>query len=222
MDVDARQVAYPELRLGVVEAARHMERAGHSPGTSGNVSARIPDGMLITPSGVPPARMEPGTLVAMALDGSGMGEQSAPSAEWPMHAALYRARSELGGIVHCHSRFATILACTRRGIPPIHYMIAAIGGADVPCAPYATFGTDELSRVTLEAMGGRKACLLANHGQIAVGVDLEDAVRMAEEVERQAETYWGALAIGGEVQLSPEQLSDVVRRYLAGYGQESK
>ena len=136
-----------------------------------------------------------------------------------MYLAVYRARPDAGAVVHCHSRFATILSCARRPIPPLHYMIAAVGGFDVPCAEYATFGTRELSERILTVLGGRLGCLLANHGQIALGRDLARAVRTAEEIERLAETYWGTLAIGGPVLLRREQLDDVVARFLKGYGQ---
>ena len=207
------------LRTAIVEAARHREAAGHSPGTSGNVSARFQDGFLITPTGVEPGELAVDDIVALDPEGTALPDQRAPSTEWPMHAALYAARPDVGGAVHSHSRFATILSCTRRGIPAIHYMVAATGGFDVPCAPYATFGTRELSDAILASIGQRNACLMANHGQIALGRDVRRAVRTAEEVERLAETYWGALAIGNPVLLTEDEMKDVVARFLAGYGQ---
>ena len=208
-----------DLRQAVVSAARHMEQSGHSPGTSGNVSVRHGDGLLITPTGLPPADMEAADVVAIDLEGRAGTGQRAPSSEWPMHAALYATRPNAGAVVHCHSRFATILACTHRGIPSLHYMVAATGGFDVPCAPYATFGTRELSDRVLETIGQRNGCLLANHGQIALGKDLPAAIRTAEEIERLAETHWGALAIGGPVLLTDGEMKDVVGRFLDGYGQ---
>ena len=214
--------AEASLREGLVEAARHMQAAGHSPGTTGNVSARFQHGLLITPTGVEPGDMRPEDVVVLDADGTPAPDQQVPSSEWPMHCALYAARPDVGAIVHCHSRFATILSCARKGIPAIHYMIAATGGFDVPCAPYATFGTRALSDAILGVIGQRNACLLANHGQIAAGRDLRRAVRTAEEVERLAETYWGALAIGGAEELTEEQMKAVVARFLAGYGQPSR
>ncbi|MDJ0866163.1 MAG: class II aldolase/adducin family protein [Myxococcota bacterium] len=207
------------LRTALVEAARAMQEAGHSPGTTGNVSARCEDGLLITPTGVEPDELEIEDVVALAPDGAPRPGQRAPSTEWPMHAAVYAARPDVGAAVHCHSRFATILSCTRRGIPAIHYMIGATGGFDVPCAPYATFGTRELSDHIVDSLGRRNACLMANHGQLALGRDVRRAIRTAEEVERLAETYWGVLAIGGPVLLTEDEMKDVVTRFLAGYGQ---
>ena len=208
-----------ELRHAIVSAARHMERSGHSPGTSGNVSTRHGDGFFITPTGLPPADLTAADVVVLDLEGNAGAGQRAPSSEWPMHAALYAARPKAGAVVHCHSRFATILACAHRSIPSLHYMVAATGGFDVPCAPYATFGTRALSDRVLETIGHRNGCLLANHGQIALGKDLSAAVRTAEEIERLAETHWGALAIGGPVLLTDEEMKDVVERFLGGYGQ---
>jgi L-fuculose-phosphate aldolase len=207
------------LRAAIVEAARHMEAAGHSPGTSGNVSARCEDGLLITPTGLAPGELGAQDIVALDSQGVPLPGEGVPSTEWPMHAALYAARPDAGAVIHSHSRFATILSCVRRGIPAIHYMIGATGGFDVPCAPYATFGTRELSDAILGSIGQRNACLMANHGQIALGRDLGHAVRTAEEVERLAETYWGVLAIDDPVLLTEAEMKDVVKRFLAGYGQ---
>lgn len=207
------------LRQQIVDAAQQMTLAGHSPGTSGNVSARMPSGFLITPTGAEAGELTPDDVVALDAEGAPLRGPRKPSTEWPMHAALYATRPEVGAVVHCHSRFATILSCTRRGIPAIHYMVAVTGGFDVPCAPYATFGTRALSDAICGAMGERSACLMANHGQIAVGPDLRHAVRMAEEVERLAETWWGVLAIGDPVLLSEDEMRDARERFESGYGQ---
>jgi len=207
------------LRRAIVSAARRMEAAGHSPGVTGNVSARLGSGLLITPTGVEPDELAAEDLVGLDADGAPLGPGRAPSTEWPMHLAVYAARPDVGAVVHCHSRHATTLACTRRGIPAIHYMIGATGGFDVPCAPYATFGTRELSDAIMETIGSRNACLMANHGQIALGRDVRGAVRTAEEVERLAELYCGALSIGRPVELSEAEMQQVVARFVAGYGQ---
>jgi L-fuculose-phosphate aldolase len=211
--------AEQSLREDLVKAARHMETAGHSPGTSGNVSVRFEEGLLITPTGLEPSELCAEDMVCLGADGTPRSEQRAPSSEWHMHFALYASRPKIAAVVHCHSRYATILSCARKGIPSVHYMVAATGGFDVPCAPYATFGTRELSDSVVRSMGQRNACLMANHGQITVGRDLRGAIRAAEEVERLAETYWGALAIGQPVLLSDEEMKAVVARFLAGYGQ---
>lgn len=207
------------LRAAVVRAARHMAAAGHSPGTSGNVSARLGEGFLVTPTGIAPERLAAADVVR--LDAAGRPEPGgrAPSTEVPMHLALYRARPDAGAVVHSHSRFATVLACTRRPIPAVHYMIAAVGTRRVPCADYATFGTDALSQRILEVLGDGLGCLLANHGQVALGRDLEHAVRVAEEIEWLAEIHVRSLALGGAVVLDDAAMEAVEARFREGYGQ---
>jgi len=214
-----------DARRALIDAAIAMEERGHSPGTAGNLSVRGGAGMWITPSGASPRELSPDDLVSLDLAGpakAGSADGRVPSSEWPMHAALYRHRASIGAVVHTHSRFATILACVGRGIPALHYMVAAVGGFEVPLAPYATFGTEELSQHVIAAIGDADACLLANHGQVAVGPDLAAAVRTAELVERLAETTWGSLAIGGPRLLSREQMQEAMDRFAAGYGQSQK
>lgn len=207
------------LRAAVVRAARHMSAAGHSPGTSGNVSARLGEGFLVTPTGMPPEALAPSDVVRLDAAGRPTPGGRAPSTEVPMHLALYRARPDAGAVVHSHSRFATVLACTRRGIPAVHYMVAAVGAREVPCADYATFGTEALSRRILEVLGGGLGCLLANHGQIALGRDLDHAVRVAEEIEWLAEIHARSLALGGAVLLDDAAMEAVEARFREGYGQ---
>jgi L-fuculose-phosphate aldolase len=158
------------LRRAVIETARALGPADLGVNRSGNVSARWADGFLVTPTGVPYEALEPGDIVFVPLDGAAPQGRLLPSSETPFHLAIYRARPELSAIVHSHSPHATALACTGRGVPPFHYMVAAAGGASILCAPYATFGSEALSRHAVEALAeGRRACLLANHGQIACG-----------------------------------------------------
>ena len=159
-----------------------MNALGINRGTSGNLSVRIAGGLLITPSGVPYDSLRPGKIVAMQIDGSHTGAWE-PSSEWRLHRDIYRARENTGAVVHAHPGFATALACLRRGIPAFHYMIAVAGGSDIRCAPYATFGTQALSDGALQALDGRTACLLANHGMVCLGSDLAAALALAVEVE---------------------------------------
>jgi L-fuculose-phosphate aldolase len=206
-------------RAAVVRAARHMQAAGHSPGTSGNVSVRHGDAVLITPTGMAPADLTEGDVVRLDAEGRPAPGARAPSSEVPMHLAVYAARPDVAAVVHSHSRFATVLACTRRSLPAVHYMIAAVGTRTIPCAAYATFGTRELSERILEVLGGGQGCLLANHGQIALGHDLGHAVRVAEEIEWLAEIYVRSLALGGPVLLGDAEMEAVEARFRAGYGQ---
>jgi len=211
----------PQGRQALVDAMKSMSEQKLSHGTSGNISVRVDEGMLISPTGVHPLDLKPEQVVFMALDGTVGDDQLLPSSEWQMHASIYQTRAEAQAVVHCHSRHATILACARKDIPSFHYMIAAGGGTDIRCAPYATFGSDALAEVTQKALEGRFACLLANHGQIALGMSLSHALKTAAEVEEQAANYWGALAIGGPELLTKEEMDDVFVSF-ATYGQQRK
>lgn len=203
---------HAELRRQLIEHARALAPSGLSQGTTGNLSVRIPEGMLITPSGVPYATMGPEDLVPVAPDGS-HAHRLAPSSEWRMHRDIYLARPEVGAVVHAHPVYATTLAIRRMPIPPLHYMVAVAGGRDIPCARYATFGTPELSAAALEVLQDRQACLLANHGMIAIGPDLERAMWLAVEVETLAHQYVLSLALGGPVLLSDPEIARVVEKF---------
>ncbi|HZI82578.1 MAG TPA: class II aldolase/adducin family protein [Casimicrobiaceae bacterium] len=205
------------LREEIIGTALAMNARGLNRGKSGNVSARLGPGFLVTPTGLAYESMEPGDVVAMAPDGAARGPR-APSSEWRFHRDIYGARAEVGAIVHAHSPFATTLACVGRGIPAFHYMVAVAGGGDIRCAPYATFGTQELSDHALGALEGRKACLLANHGMIALGATLAEALGLAVEVEALAEQYWRALQIGEPNLLSGTEMAFVLEKFRT-YGQ---
>jgi L-fuculose-phosphate aldolase len=200
---------------------RTLVDSGLTSGASGNVSLRTKNGMLITPTGVPPTDLDPSKVVAIGLDGAVAEDQLRPSSEWRIHGDIYRHKPEVNAVVHCHSPYATILACAHRTIPAQHYMIAALECNEIPLAPYATFGTAELSNNTLAALENAKACLLANHGQVATGATVEEALKLAALVEELAQWHWGALAIGGPVVLSDEQMAEV-RHAFTSYGQQDK
>ncbi len=194
-----------------------MDRAGFAPSKSGNVSARLGDGFLVTPSGLPYAAMAPDDLVTLSLDGQVLSD-GRPSSEWRFHAAIYAARADIGAIVHTHSPRATALSAARKPIPAIHYMIALAGGDDIRCAAYATFGTDELAQNAVAALAARKACLLANHGVIAGGATLKGAWMLAQEVENLAGQYLDLLASGLDpVILDQAEMARVSARF-DGYG----
>ena len=207
-----------QLREEIVSVAQAIDRAGFCPSKSGNVSARLGDGLLITPSGLPYARMQPQDLIHLSLDGAVLSGAGKPSSEWPFHVAIYRARPDAQAIVHTHSPRATALASTRRGIPAFHYMIALCGGADVRCADYATFGSPELAENAVRALEGRKAVLLANHGVIALGQSLAGAHTIVAEVENLAGQYLDILASGLEPIILDEAEMERVAAKFAGYG----
>jgi L-fuculose-phosphate aldolase len=208
-----------QLREAVVEACRWMNASGLNQGTSGNVSVRHGGAMIVTPTGVPYDRLGPSDLPVMPLHGAyGAWEGPLdPSSEWRFHLDIMRARPEVGAIVHAHSPHCTALAIARRDIPACHYMVAAAGGPTVRCAAYATYGTKELSDAALEALEGRACCLLANHGMIATGPDLEKAKWLAMELETLARQYCLALAIGGPVLLDDAEIERVKEKFKS-YG----
>lgn len=208
------------LRREIVAAMVAMDEKGLNHGTAGNVSARIEGGMLVTPSGVPAHLLTPDSIVRMNFDGDHEGTMR-PTSEWRMHGSILAARPDVNAIVHCHSRYATTLACAHRTIPPLHYMTAITGGGEIRLAPYEPFGSEELAHAIVETLDGRLACLMANHGQIAVAPTLDFAMMVATEVEEQAAVYHGTLAIGGAKILSDAQIDDVMQRF-AGYGQKKK
>ena len=203
-------------RQSIIDACREMNRLGINQGTSGNISLRHDDGMLITPTSVPYDIMQAEQIVFMKLDGAPEAGQR-PSSEWRFHRDILKARADVNAVVHAHPPYATILAIMGREIPAIHYMIACAGGETIRCAPYATFGTAELSRHAVAALEGRSACLLAHHGMIVVGSSLAKAMWLAVEVETLARQYHGALQIGTPPLLSKDEIENV-RARMAGYG----
>lgn len=218
--------ALEPLAAQLIATARAMGERGINQGTAGNVSTRIDGGMLITPSATPYDQMAAGDVIAMAADTTWapLDPQTAanrrPSSEWRFHLDILAARPDVGAVVHAHPVAATALAVHGRGIEPFHYMVAVAGGRDIRCAPYATFGTPELSANAVSALEGRRACLLAHHGLIAVGADLDSALALAVEVEVLAAQYLAALAIGRPPVLSDDQMAEVLTKMASsdGYG----
>jgi L-fuculose-phosphate aldolase len=206
------------LRDELATTARRMSALGLSPGLTGNVSVRGPRGLVVTPSGMPYAELGADDMVELAADGAARPGQRAPTSEWQLHAAILAARPDVGAIVHTHSLFCTAVACLRRAIPAIHYMVVRAGGDEIPCAAYATFGTAELAHHVVAALAGGRACLLANHGMVALGDDLAGALALAAEVESLAAQYWHAAQLGAPHVLDPAEL-DRVRGQFARYGQ---
>ncbi|KXU84490.1 fuculose phosphate aldolase [Paraburkholderia monticola] len=212
--------AEAELRQQIVDTALEMERLGINQGTSGNVSVRCRDGLLITPSGVPCAALTRDRIVWMPLDvreDDPLFEADRPSSEWRFHRDILRARADVDAVVHTHSNAATALAIHGRGIPAHHYMVAAAGGNSIRCAQYATFGSQALSDHALEALRDRLACLLAHHGVIALGRDLARALWLANEVEVLAKQYLLACQLGEPPLLSDAQMDEVIEKFK-GYG----
>ncbi|WP_029909980.1 class II aldolase/adducin family protein [Pelobacter seleniigenes] len=212
-----------ELRSQIISKALWMNNSGLNQGTSGNISARYEDRMLITPSGIPYETLEPESISSMPIDGEyGTWEGLfKPSSEWRFHLDIMRARPEVNAVVHTHSIYATTLAMARRDVPAAHYMVAIFGGDSVRCSEYATYGTKELSDYALQALAGRNACLLANHGMLVTGPSLEKAMWLAQELETLCRQYYQALLIGGPVILSDENIADTMKT-ISSYGLQDK
>jgi L-fuculose-phosphate aldolase len=209
-----------KLRQSIVEACREMNRSGLNQGTSGNISLRWGDGLLITPTSLPYDQMTPGDIVHLTMDGLATGDHQ-PSSEWRFHRDIMRAKPEVNAIVHAHPVYSTIIAIMGMEIPPLHYMIAAAGGHTIPCAPYATFGTEELSKHAVAALTDRSACLLEHHGLIATGPTLDKAMWLAIEVETLARQFHGCLQVGGPRLLPVEEI-ERVRLRMRDYGHRPK
>ncbi len=205
-------------RAQLIATAQAMTVAGLNQGTAGNLSVRSGDGFFITPTGMAYGRLIPDDIPFVNLDGSWEGERK-PSSEWRFHRDLYAARPQAGAVLHAHSPYATSLACLRRDIPPFHYMIARFGGDTVRCAAYATFGSQELSDAALAAMADRNACLLANHGLLLHGRDLDQALALGIELEELCGQYWRACQLGEPVLLSGEEMAVVLKKFQS-YGQQ--
>jgi L-fuculose-phosphate aldolase len=199
----------------LVSASRQLVELGLNRGTSGNCSVRCPenaDSFYITPSAIPVNELSSSSMVAMSLDG-GLLNGGKPSSEWRFHRDIYAVRNDVQAVVHAHSPFATSLACLRKDLPAFHYMVAVAGGDSIRCAPYRIFGSQALSDVVIDALKGRKACLIANHGMISVGSSLADALSLAVEVEALCEQYLRALSVGEPVILSAREMIDVCESF---------
>jgi len=209
------------LRDQLVTTAKRMSALGLAPGTSGNVSVRTSTGFLVTPSGMPYDELVPADAVDVKADGTVRPGQNAPSTEWQLHRDILAARPDVQAIVHTHSLFCTTISTLRRPIPALHYMVVLAGSDEIPCAEYATFGSAQLALNAVSALHGGDACLLANHGMIALGTTLAKALRLAAEVETLAAQYWHAAQLGTPHVLPADELARVRARF-AEYGQRRR
>ncbi len=211
-----------KARRAVIETALAMSCSGLSPGRSGNVSCRFKDGMLITPSGMAYAAIRPRDVVFVDANGEVPDKRSPkPSSEWRFHLAAYHARPDMNAVVHTHSLHATVLACAHKPIPAFHYMVAVAGGSDIPLVAYDTFGTKELARHVAKGLSHRNACLMANHGQVALGTTLAAALELASEVEVLAEQYCKVIALGKPHILAGDEMARVLKRFKS-YGRRGQ
>lgn len=210
---------HSSLRQALIAAARSLRENGLGAGTAGNLSVRVDQGYLITPTGVDYEALEPDHIVAMDLRGNPAPGDLKPSSEWRFHQDVYLRRADAGAIVHTHSPWATALACARQDLPAFHYMVAGAGGRRIRCAEYGTFGTQALSERALAALGDRQACLLANHGVLALGAELAAAFKTAQLVEELARQYLLSRLAGAPVLLDDEEM-DLNLEKFKDYGQQ--
>ena len=213
--------ATASLRSEVIDVALRMSSSGLSPGMSGNVSVRVENGMLITPTGISYPSLRTADIVDIRLDGRVGPGQRVASSEWRVHLSIYKARADAGAVVHTHSLNATALSCLHLSIPSFHYMVAEFGGNKIACAPYATYGSEELARNTVKALDARDACLLSNHGAVAVGETLRQAYERATNLEALAAQFVRAMQIGRPRLLSSREMARVLEKFRT-YGKQTE
>lgn len=207
-------------RRDIIANCLKMNSSGLNQGTSGNLSVRWADGLLVTPSGIAYEQLNPEDIVYMKMDGS-FDHPLAPSSEWRFHRDIYVAKPEVNAVVHAHPTHCTALSIRGMEIPAVHYMVACSGGPNIRCAGYHTYGTQELSMAAIEAMKDRTCCLLANHGMIATGASMAKAMWLAIEMETLARQYIVSLQLGGPTILPDDEIARVVAKFK-NYGLKEK
>lgn len=207
------------LRRAVIETARELNSRGINVNKSGNISARFRDGFLVTPTGVPYETLLPEDIVFIDLESGGSQGRRLPSSEWEMHAEVYRARTDAGAVAHCHSAYATALACQNMPIPAFHYMVAAAGGDSIDVVPYETFGTHALAVRAAESLRKKNACLLEHHGSLAIGKTLAKAIQLLAEVENLARQYCIVRSFGEPRLIPADEMAQVVQKFKT-YGRQ--
>lgn len=201
----------PSIRQAIIDACRWMNDTGLNQGTSGNISVRLAEGVLVTPSGVPYAGMTPDMLQVIPHDGAPrVTGPLKPTTEWRFHQAVLAARPDMTAVVHAHPAYATAVAVQRRTIPACHYMVGAFGGTDVPLVGYALFGSEALSTALARAMADRTGCLMANHGAITLGETLDKALWRMGELEHLARVYLLSMTNGAPTILSDAEMAEVL------------
>lgn len=210
-------------RVEVVEFGKRMINYGLTTGTGGNISVLNREKGLyaISPSGMDYFETKPEDVVIMDLTGNVVDGKRKPSSEHALHRIFYVNRPEIGAVVHTHSTYSTVLATLGEKLPASNYLVA-LAGTEVPCAPYASFGTQELAEVTFEAMKGYKAALMQNHGLITGDATLLDAMNIAEQIEQCCKVYVIARSIGNPIILPENEMQRMIEKFSGtGYGQRS-
>ena len=201
-----------KTRQAIIDACLWMNEKKLNHGTSGNISVRVGDKFLLTPSGMDYETIKPKDILEMGYDGTYAGPRI-PSTEWRFHSQILEGRPEFNAVIHTHSMYCTTLAIHGMGIPAVHYMVAAAGGPDIRCGGYVTPTTQALADIAVKAIEDRKACLLQNHGAVIANSDLPSALKLLSEVENLAEQYWRSLQIGKPNVLTDSQIGEVLELF---------
>ena len=206
-----------KLKAEVIRYSKKLNITNLSALRSGNISVRAKDkgvdGFYITPSGMKYSSLKIKDIVFISLKGIFDKKKGKPSSEWRFHQDIYVNKKEAKAIVHAHSTCATAVSSHQKNIPAFHYMVAVAGGEDLKCTKYATFGTKQLSKNIIKALKNRSACLIANHGQVAFGDNLEKAFELAQEIENICHQYINALRIGIPKILSKKEMKIVLEKF---------
>ncbi|MDA7573026.1 class II aldolase/adducin family protein [Candidatus Pelagibacter sp.] len=204
-------------KIEVIKYAKMLNSRKLSALRSGNISVRCKGGFFITPTGLKYSLLKNKDIVFVSNNGKFDKKKGIPSSEWRFHQDIYLNKKDANAIVHSHSTHATAISSHGKSIPAFHYMVAMAGGVDIKCAKYATYGTRELSKNILKALKNRTACLIGNHGQIALSENLSKAFELAEEVENLSHQYITALQIG-----KPKILSLIKMKKVLGKAKNYK
>ena len=196
----------------IIETYKKHLDIGLNIGSEGNISIRENQKIHITPSGIDIKNLREEHISIVDLNGIKKNKIK-PSSEVDLHLMLYQQREDVGAVVHCHSDWASILSCLRKNILQFHYMVAEFGGKDIKCAEYATFGTKKLAKNVIKAIKNRKGCLLANHGQICIGKNLEEASHLSIALEKLSKQYFFCLLSKKYKMLTDNDMKEVLESF---------
>ena len=196
-----------KIKLEIIHSMRYLQKNQMNLGSEGNISVRFNNGFFITPSAINPPFLKKSNIVYKDFNKTFSSNQK-PSSEWRMHQSIYKMKSDVNAIVHCHSMWSSILSCLRKKIPSFHYMVAEIGGKDIKCSRYATFGSEQISKNILQALEERKGCLISNHGQISIGNSLDEAIHLSFAIEKLSKQFYHCLISKNYKLLNSKQISD--------------
>ena len=196
----------------IIDASKYLLQLQFNIGSEGNISYRQKNEIYITPSGIKTSNLKPKDISKVDLNGKVLNKNK-PSSEILLHTWIYRNHKDIRAVVHSHSKWASILSCMRISIPSFHYMVAEFGGNNIKCSKYATFGTEKLSRYVNDVLHKRKGCLIANHGQVTIANNLEEAVDLSIALEKLSEQYYYLWITKQTKLLSDQEMRKIVKLF---------